>query len=353
MQKLDPKVIKIHAKIITPIHIDNWEVLDRMDYFFLSEEWNELQLVDKKWLVDCAKKDKDLFTKIIQSIEYWKFNELEELKESYYNADIWDFVLDEITVWEKAKENLLQIWNKNNNWEIKRFSRFWLDKELFIPWSTLKGIFRTIFLFGEINNKINYKIEATRIESLEKDDRFKKDLFAFLQFEDVNIDKLSEYIEIQEINSKNKPPREWQPPKIWIPQVLEVINNWNFEINITDLKWQIDLNELNKKIEKYSNILVAREEQILDNIWFRNDFIDKLDEYYNDWYYPIKIWMFKKSLSYKLFWEEMIQELNMNFKWKDWLKEAQKKWIWDKMIYLDESQNPVWWIAIKILDDNN
>ena len=348
MQKLDPKTIKIHAKIITPIHIDNWEVLDRMDYFLLSNEWNLLQSVNKKWLVDCAKKDKELFTKIIKSIENWNFNELEKLKKSYYNKDIWSFILDEIKVWDKAKESLLNLWNSNNQWFIKRFSRFWLDKELFIPWSTLKGIFRTIFLFDEIEQWKNYKSEAFRIESLEKDDKFKKELFAFLQFEDVNINNLWENLEIQEISSKNKPPKKWQLPKPWINQILEILNQWEFEIDLLDLKWQLDLKDLNKKIKNYSSILVAREEQILNNIWFRSDFIDKLDENYKDWYFPIKIWMFKKSLSYKLFWEEMIEELN-KIVWKEWLREAQKKWIWDKMIYLDEQQNPIWWIAVKIL----
>lgn len=351
--ELKPKNIKLHVKIITPIHIDNWEILDRMNYFLLYNEWEKLQIVEKWWLLDCAKKNKILFNKIIISIESWNFKELEKLKEDYYNDDIAKYLWDEIIIWQKAKKSLLNLWWSNNQWIIKRFSRFWIDKELFIPWSTLKGIFRTIFLFDEVNQWNNYKNEASRIELLnEKWDDFKKELFAFLQFEDININNLNNNLEIQEINSKNKPTREWQKTKPWINQVMEIIKDWEFEINLLDSKWQINIKELNKKIEKYSNTLVTREEKILDNIWFRSDFIDNLDEYYKNWYFPIKIWMFKKSLSYKLFWEEMIKELNENFFWKEWLNKSRELWIWDKMIYVDEFQNPIWWIAIKILDDN-
>lgn len=361
--KLQPKVIKLHAKIITPIHIDNWEVLDRMDYFLLDEEWWELQLLNRKWLNFCAKKDPKLFKEIINCIEKWLFLKLEDLKIEFYNNYINKFIEeywidDEIKVLEKAKESLLQnndySTNANqkwNQWFIKRFSRFWLDKELYIPWSTLKWILRTIFLLDEIKKWENYKKEAFRLEKLDNSDDFKKELFAFLQLDDVNINNLQDSLEIQEINSKNKPPKGWQEAKDWISQVMEVVNWWEFEIKLIDSKWKIDINELKNKIQNYSNVLISREEQILDNISFKNDFINILDWYYKDWYLPIKIWMDKKSLSYKLFWEEMIEELNKNFKWNNWLRESRKKWIWDKMIYIDESENPIWWIAIKILDN--
>jgi len=332
MQKLEPRNIKLHAKIITPIHIDNGEVLDRMDYFTFTW-WEEIQVLDRKWLVECAKKDKTLFSEIIQSIEKWNFNKLEKLKANFYGKYGNDFITkfwvkEEIKLWNKAKDYVIRTWNKNNNWEVKRFSRFWLEKELFIPWSTLKWIFRTIYLFDEIVQWKNYKEEVRIIDNVEKDDKFKKELFAFLLFEDVNINNLSENLEIQEISSKNKDPREWQAPKKWINQVLEVLIWWDFEINISDLNSKIDNKKLIGMLEKYSNALISREEQILDNIWFKNDFIKSLKKELENSYFPIKIWMFKKSLSYKLFWEEMIDELNMNFEWKEWLKEAQEKWIW-------------------------
>lgn len=351
--KLQPKVIKLHAKIITPIHIDNWVVLDRMDYFLLDQDWNELQTINKKWLVDCAKSDKSLFQEIIKSIENWDYKKLEELKLNYYNDDIWQFIIDEISVWNNAKNSLLNTWNKSNQWFIKRFSRFWLDKELFIPWSTLKWIFRTISLFSKISEVNNYWRENKEkyLEELNKWDAF-KETFSFLSFEDINVNNLNTNLEIQEISSKNKPPREWQAPKPWISQVMEVIKSWEFEININDLNNKISYEKLSEMLRKYSDKLIARESQILNNIWFKSDLINILKEEQKKWYFPIKIWMFKKSLSYKLFWDEMIEELN-RIKWKEWLNEARKKWIWDKMIYLDENQNPVWWIAVKILDDNN
>ena len=356
MQKLQLKTIKLQAKIITPIHIDNWEVLDRIDYFYF-DGFDEIQVLDRKWLVFCAKKDNELFTKIINSIENRDFKELEDLKKIFYNNYIEDFInkywiKGEIKIWEQAKKSLLQTWNRNNLWEIKSFSRFWIDKELFIPGSTLKGLFRSISLFSKISEVNSYSREKKEkyLENLNSWDAF-KETFSFLGFEDININSLNNNLEIQEVSSKNKPLKLWMPLRKWINQVMEVITNGQFIININDLNSKISNEKLNEMLKKYSNKLISREWQILDNIWFRRNFIDQLEDYYKNWYFPIKIWMFKKSLAYKLFWEEMIEELNEDFSWKERLKEAQKKWIWDKMIYLDENENPIWWIAIKILDN--
>ncbi len=353
--KLNSKIIKIKAQIISPIHIDNWEVLDRLDYFCFYS-WDEIQVLDRKWLNFCAEKDLDLFKKIIFSIENWDFKSLENLKQDFYENYIEDFlekyeVKEEINIWDQAKNYILQDWNKNNVWEIKRFSRFWINKEIFIPWSSLKGIFRTIFLFEELNkiNWFNYKDKARKLENINKNENFKKELFAFLQFEDVKIE--NQELEIQEISMIQKPKKFWKSKK-WVPQILETVIAWNFEIIIKDLKWQIDINNLKKLIENYSNILVAREEKLFDNTKISYDFLDILDEKYNSWIFPIKIWMHKKSGAYKIFWEELLEEVYKKT-WKDWLKESRRLWVWDKTIYLDENNNPVWWIwlgEIEVLD---
>ncbi len=364
MDTLSPKKIRIKVRNLTPMHIHNNEILDRMDYFTF-EWWDVIQIFDRKWLNFCAKKDRWLFDEIIENIETWDFITLEDNKYEFYEK-FWDefikqyWIKNEIKIWEKASNLINQnndySTNKNQNWnqwEIKRFSRFWLNKELFIPWSTLKGIFRTIFLNDEIK-KLNwyYKDQAKLLEKFENEDLFKKDLFAFLQFEDAKI--INSKIEIQQINSKNKPVKQWQAPKKGISQILELVVWCEFEIIINDLQWQIDIEKLKIMIKDYSTSLIAREEQIINNINFDDKIIDDLDKNYNKDIFPIKIWMFKKSLSYKLFWEDMISELNKNFIWEKWLKESRKLWIWDKMLYIDEDNNPIWWILlsdIEIIDN--
>ena len=362
--KLNPKIIKIKAKILTSIHIDNNEILDRMDYFTF-DWWNEIQILDRKWLNFCAEKDRELFDNIIKNIELGNFLKVEDYKYDFYTKYSEDFfekyiLEDELKIWEKAKESILQAKEyenqRNQNWKqwaIKRFSRFGINKDLFIPWSTLKGIFRTIFLNDEISKiSWNYKNQERELKKIDNLDNFKKDLFAFLQFEDIKID--DDFLEIHQINSENKPKKEWDTSKKWPPQVVEMINKWEFEIIINDNKWQININKLEEMIKKYSTNIIAREEKILDNIENNWDLLGILDKNYNNSIYPIKIWMFKKSLSYKLFWEEMIDDLNKNFSWEEWLKESRKKWIWDKMIYLDENKNPIWWIwlsDIQILEN--
>ncbi len=363
MEKLNPKIIKIKAKLVTPIHIHNNEILDRMSYFLLDDSWSELQILNKKWLNFCAEKDLDLFKELILNIEKWNFLKVEDLKIDFYNNYINEFIdeywiNEEIYVWLDAKKSLLlnndystnkkQKWNQ---WEIKRFSRFWIDNELFIPWSTIKWLFRTIFLNDEIK-KINwdYKEQARQLENIDREDRFKKDLFAFLLFEDVKINNKT--IEIQKIESLSKPKNIWNKPNKGAPQVVELLKQWDFEIIIKDLKNQIDIDKLEQLIKNYSTTIISREEQIIDNIWYNGDLLSVIDQNYNNSSYPIKLWMFKKSLTYKLFWEEMVEKLN-KISWKEWLNEARRLWIWDKTIYIDEDKNPIWWITlsdIQILD---
>jgi len=82
MKKLNPKIIKIKAKILTPIHIDNSEILDRMDYFCF-DWWDVIQILDRKWLNFCAEKDMELFNNIIKNIELGNFLEVENFKKYF------------------------------------------------------------------------------------------------------------------------------------------------------------------------------------------------------------------------------------------------------------------------------
>jgi hypothetical protein len=68
MEKLTPKNINLQVEIFTPIHIHNNEVMDRMNYFF-REGFEALEYANSSWLVDCARMNRELFDKIIKSIE--------------------------------------------------------------------------------------------------------------------------------------------------------------------------------------------------------------------------------------------------------------------------------------------
>ena len=353
MEQLKSKTFKINAEIITPIHIDNNKIYDRLDYF-IFEWWDEIQIVDRKWLYDCASKDINLFNQIISSIEKQDFVELENLKIDFYEKyfDSKKYLIKEIKVWSQSLKYLILGWNNNNIWEVKQFSKFWIKKEITIPWSTLKGIFRTMFLFQELNKleKEDYKKQSNKLEAIDKAPSNKL-FFSFIEFSDVKVNNYD--LKIDKIISNNKPKKKWNTPQRWPDQILELLVKWNFEIEIKDLKWVLSKEILENLIKNYSTDIVAREEQILEHIWIwlKTNLIDNLDNYINDWKYPIKIWMFKKSLAYKIFWEDMIEDLN-KIQWKDWLEQARKLWIWDKTLYTDENNTPVWWITLSNIKEN-
>jgi len=349
MEKLNPKSFKLRAEIITPIHIDNWEVYDRLDYFVFDGR-DVIQIVDRKWLIDCANLDKNLFNKIIKSIEEGNFNKLESLKVEFYDKyfEVDKYLIKETFIWKQALNHLVLEWNKNNIWEIKRFisSKFW---DLIIPWSTLKWLFKTMFLFNKLweLNKKYYKEQADELEQISKSDKV-KNIFSFIEFEDVKLNNFK--LKISKVLSYNKPKKKWNKALRWITQVLELLVKWTFEIEIKDLNWVFSKEKIENMVKNYSTDIIAREEQIVENIkwWLNTNIIEMLDEHMSKWKYPVKIWMFKKSLAYKIFWEEMIENLN-KIQWKEWLTKSKKLWVGDKTLYTDENQNPIWWISLEVV----
>lgn len=347
MEKLNPTIFKLKAEIITPIHIDNWEVYDRLGYF-VFDNWNVIQIVDRKWLVDCAKKDYSLFQQIILSIEKGNFVKLENLKYEFYEKYFEkNYVLKEIKIWNQTLNYLIMEWNKNNGWEIKRFisNKFW---DIIISWSTLKGVFKTMFLFDKLNEVENkyYKKQAFELKDIDNSDKV-KNIFSFIEFSDIKLNNFE--LKINKVLSHNKPKKRWNKILRWPEQILEMLVKGSFEIEINDLNWYFSKEKIEKMIKNYSTDIIAREENIVDNIWvwLNTDIINLLDDYTNKWKYPVKIWMFKKSLSYKIFWEDMIEDLN-KIKWKEWLVKSRKLWVGDKTLYTDENQNPIWWISLEI-----
>lgn len=391
------KTFKLRANIITPIHIDNNEVYDRLDYF-VFEDWNVVQIVDRKWLYDCAEKDKELFDKIIESLENGDFVSLEDYKAEYYEKyfDTNKFLIYEIPVWNNALKFLLQDKDyrtrkdiKWNLWEIKKFSRFGGNNEIIIPWSTLKGIFRTIYLQKLAQEKLNKDKNYIKVaEELEKlNNKFNKD-FANIFFEDVKVENPKIKIQQLALNTGEKST---------IPVMVETLVGGSFEIviNYDENNEEIEdfIEHIQDYLKAYSELVISREERIFGKFEdIDTKILDTLNDELNQKRYPIKIGMFKKSLAYKLFWGEELDDVynklvdllkkkkrlsdkefenifNSLKLEKFWFKNAtedfkkwyiknlkkkpkqvvwQKLWIWDRSFYVDENQNPIWWISLEI-----
>ncbi len=353
MKQIEKYTIK--ASIKTTMHISSQEEYDRMDYF-IFEDW--LQIVNQTWLEDLSKQDEKLFKDILKSIEEGNFKKLEELKSTYYDKyfDADKFELEDIDIWEKAKESLKNTWWKNNQWIIKKQFQNKFTQEAMIPWSTLKWLFRSIYFFDKYWKDYEKHKKDFKLWKIIENSKENKEYFSNLYFEDVNIKNQEK--SIQYIIWTNKTSQKTWENK-WIPLVVETIKQWDFNIDITNFfkdknhNLDFDVISFSQAIKDYSNIMIKREKQILDNIWIKSDFIDELNKLYDEWKYPIKIWMFKKSLSYKLYWEDILEDLvytQYNRKiWKKTMddKKARNFWVWDKSIYLDENENPMWWIVLE------
>ena len=346
----------IKATIKTPIHIWSGEEYDRLDYFTFEDV---LQIVDQKWLEDSSKKDEKLFEDILKSIKKWDFKMLEQLKDKYYDNffDPDKFEIENIDIEKNAYKSLIQDrqynqkWVRGNQWIIKKYFADKFTKKAMIPWSTLKWLFRSIYFFDKYwNDYKKYKESGKDIENDVKNNKY----FSNLYFEDVEI--INHKKSIQQIIWVNAKKGDWENK--WIPLVVETVKEGYFNIDIInffkdkDHNLDFDYEEFKEYIKSYSNIIITREEQILSNIWIKSEFIDELNDLYDNWKYPIKIWMFKKSLAYKLYWEEILDNFVYKYNSKIWkkvmdIKQSKKLWIWDKSIYLDENENPMWWIILE------
>jgi len=398
MPKLDFEKINFKWEIITPIHIWSGENWDRLDYFLVNEWEKKAKIVDRRWLNICAKKDKNLFQNIVSSIEKWDFVLLEELKSKFYEKyfdksltlqeiSISQQAFDHLAMKDKDYSNFNKSWIRWNLWEIKKFSfnKFW---DLIIPWSTLKGLFRTMFLLSQKRWNGDY---ISEIWNLEKTDNSWKEKFSFIQFEDVLLK--SPKIEIRWLKLFTERGN--------IPIISQVLTWWEFEIIINYDKNYFKDVDFENLLKNYSFEVIWREERILDNFDdLETDLFNKLANLANNKKYPVKMWMYKKSLTYKIFWEEELNDIyqklidlfenlkikrfsdenfrsfynknklykfwfkwNKKFEWwevfRNWVLRnrkqkptkvvGQKLWIWDKSFYIDENQNPIWWISLELI----
>ncbi|MBS8121719.1 RAMP superfamily CRISPR-associated protein [Candidatus Vampirococcus lugosii] len=333
---------KISCSILSSININNGELYERFDFFIRG---NELLVVNNNWLEKIDNKEK--FNDVLNCIQFGDFKRLEIIKDK---IDISNFeIIERIEIKKEAIKVLQNAKEKNNQGQIKKFIYDKFTNTPIIPGSTLKGIFRTVFLYDKLYNDYSNIENKEYINSLNK--QLDNELFNFIGFNDVKIKNYEKYI--QKILGVNKKANTGKEHGIW--QILESINSGEFdiEIDIYPNEKNISLgDDFIQKIKDYSNILITREEQILDNIGIRIDFIDKLNDLYDQGKYPIKIGMFKKSLSYKIFWEEILEDHIYKFNHRKGLKIMDHKssrtfGVGDKSIYLDENGNPVGWLLLE------
>jgi len=345
--------IIVKAEIMSPIHIRSGDEYDRLDYFFF-DWWESLQLVDQKWLENLSTKDEQLFNNVLSVIKQWNFREIENCKMNYYE-DFLDetYIKWNIDISEKASKQLLMKGGKNNQWIIKKQFQNKFTWESIIPGSTLKWIIRTIFLCYKMQELNWTDCRRQERELKTYDNKILKELFKNIYLEDVLVEDSVKNIQyVQWVNKRTE--STWQVKGI--PMSIESIVKGKFDINITNFfkdkshSLAIDKTKLLEMIKFYSKLVISREEQILENIGIHTDYIDELNWLYNQWKYPIKIGMFKKSITYKIFWEDMIEDIYYYDTQKHKnimdLNKARKLWVWDKSIYLDENNTPVWWIVL-------
>ena len=179
---------------------------------------------------------------------------------------------------------------------------------------------------------------------------FDEDLFKWIAVADIPIQN-AEFL-IQGFSGRANPAPQGRSPKKSITTYVQSVVKGTFEIPIIVQDHQYaQTQEFISRFEEilglYSDILIQREEQIISNIRYETDFIEELSERVDENIYPIKLWISKKSLTYKLEREKQIQELN-TIKGPERLKEARRRGIGDKVLYVAEDQQPVGWIVLQV-----
>ncbi len=356
--------LNINAEIISPICIwwgKEWDWLD----FFIDEDNKTFCIVDQNWIERAIEQNIIDSKQLLSTIREWNFQKLSWIKEKLWK-DFFD-IKSEYPLKDAALKTLWQYGNSSNQWIVKQQFSNKLNNEICIPWSTIKWILRTAYLYSIIKGEItpeniqfnvketskwskpdkknpisikNYK-EIKDIEDMDKMNwELNKKIFNRIGCSDAKIN--NNQIIVQTFQSKNKPLRDWTA-KNWISLVVQSITKWNMNFEILELpnKENINLPEFEWLIKIYSKMLIDREEHLSNSVCFWNNFIETLKNYRNEWKYPIKLWMYKKSLTYKLRWDKIADAINQQKKWKEWKDWAMLLWVWDKTIYVDEEDNPV------------
>ncbi len=334
--------ITLHAKILTPICVSTGTDRDGLD-FFIDEQKHTFCLVDQEWIERAIEEKQVNAEELLNAIKKGEFKTLSKIKQQLGKEFF--KIKKKYKIWKDAMKTLWQQGNSSNQGIVKQQFKNPFTNEVMIPWSTIKGILRTAYLYDKFWEENQDSADnAKKFDSINGE--LNERLFKWIGCEDVVISNAQ--VEIQTIQSKNKPQKPWLPPKKWIYVICESLISWECDItlSIAPNNWKLDrdlLSRLEEILGNYSECLIWREEKIMDWIDYGHELLDELDNECNQWNCPIKLWMYKKSLTYKLWWEELIQTLPH---WKARLTEARKKGVGDKTLYIDEYGYPVGWIVL-------
>lgn len=340
------KKIRLKGKVLTPFCIRNGEEFTLLDYFIVNHG-KELQLVDQSWIADAIASWAIAKEQLLSAIR-GDFKNLHLLKQNYTPHP--SQILQTIPLSSAAANTLTQSNNANNQGIIKQqlCNHFLADTfEPIIPGSTIKGMLRSARLL-RCKQKWAHDLERKNKSMGEFDEA----LFRRIEVADTPVQKPK--MMIQWFSAKAKPLRPGSKPKKAITTYVQAVIQGIFEIQITVQDHQhAQTSEFMEHFEEilrlYSVQILSREEQILSAIDPDNAFINELEEWLDEDYYPIKLGINKKSLTYKNERETQVQNLNKQYKGKERLRESRKQGLGDKALYFsDHSQNPVGWIVLGI-----
>ncbi len=339
------KTILLKGKVLSPFCIWNGEEWTALDYFLINYG-KTFALVDQDWILKAIESDSVQKEELLMAIR-WNFKLLHEIKSRLKP----DPILQTFPLSPEAIKSLSQSRNSNNQGIIKQqlcAHFYWDQAKPILPWSTIKGILRSAWLYWCYTHK---GMNETEIKNKNKSMRdFDEELFKWIAVADIPIQN-AEFL-IQGFSGRAKPAPQGRAPKKSITTYVQSVIKGTFEIPITVQDHQYAqtqefISHFEEILSLYSDILIQREEQIISNVRYETDFIEELWERVDENIYPIKLWISKKSLTYKLEREKQIQELN-TIKGPERLKEARRRGIGDKVLYVAEDQQPVGWIVLQV-----
>lgn len=354
------KTMKIHAEVVTPLCVGNGRDRDGLD-FFIDESSKKFCLIEANWIQKALKERESEYLKILDVIKSGDFKKLSETKRALWK-DFFE-VLQEWHLAPLALKKLGQMGNSSNKGIVKQYITNPITNQPILPGSTIKGILRTAYLFARVwygDDKISLgenrgfypslsvsnQRAVKEIEAENKPDQEIDELFKWIACEDMTWYQSQTIVQTFQSKQKERTFSRKGPNnkvKNWISLMVASLSKGEWTINLTELPnkqwWGEALSDIQEWIKDYSEILISREEHLFDGIKLNSNFINQLRDYRDEGKYPIKIWLYKKSLTYKLRWEEMCEMLKQTR--KDFSKIALKIWVGDKTIYIDENGNPV------------
>jgi hypothetical protein len=310
---------------LSPIHIRNGDEWTSID-FVLSTNPNKVNIVDSSRIYQIIQKDPQAKDKILDLLSKWDYYKLDIYKKKLDLSE--HFVKYSINCKNQAYRWLRNNGNANNIWIISQHIHEKITNTPTIPWSSIKGMIRSA-LFYRYTQQQDITIANFNEKSIEEE------IYKIVKWLVVSDVKIEDYgLSIQKVNV------QWVKKNNNIPTYKMTIDAWKFEIQIKDPFWSLP-SSFHEIMRKYSALIISREKKIFDN--FEDEAINKnvlreiYDLYKDKNMMPMKIGMYKKSLTYTNYREDMIRN-------KRYMKQ-----VWNKSLWIDENRIPMWRIVLSTI----